>query len=653
MQGLQPGALTRRIALIMASLGCAGAVALAQAPPAAALGASATNTITQTAITSPADPSYFYDPTAGAYGGITVTGTTNSTSPSTDTVDIDCYIDNGSSTDPNSTPLPLVRGVTLNSSGAFSTTVPYAAIETATSNGACRLRAVPSGTTPTSGLGSFAGPRILLSYLKPTYSPGSPSVLYGYTLTAPELSAVDTVAAAGSYNSCGLGMALASQSYFGDVLTNAFDCADSFLAPNFTPALQVGGQAAQTAGAAGTGALTVSASQDPVTGAMTIHETEPLVSTSTDASLGVQDERTIQISGQGKVVLVTDDFVSTDGQAHTVTYTVSATVDDGIYSGGSDFFQLPGQTGFTGYQTGQTASLGAGLPGTIYAYNSPNSGTASAGYNAITYFNQPSGPLGLYSAVDGGFSGSPADTPQIPFTLNVPAGGSQSLNVAFASDYQLSALTTDLPQELDLVTPPTITIGSPSAGASESSSSITVSGSVSAATGVASVSVNGVAATLSGTGYSATVPLSSGANTLTAVLTTKAGATASSTETVTYTPATTASAPTLKQQLRRIWLPIADTGSARRAGRHYERLTGRVTAGNDGVSYYFAYGVGRRLTRRSAIRRLRPGDRGRGVAATVGRLAAGRRYHYRLVVFGKLGRSVGRTLTFHAFAESR
>ena len=386
---------------------------------------------------------------------------------------------------------------------------------------------------------------------------------------------------------------------------------------------------------------------------MTIHETEPLVLQSSGASAGVQDDRTIQISDQGKVVLITDDFVSTDGEPHTVTYTVSATVDDGIYSGGSDFFQLPGQPSFEQYPTGTTENLSSTLPGTIYAYNNLYSGTSSAGYNAITYFNQPSGPLDLYSEASGGSFGSPADTPEIPFTLNVPAGGSQSLSVAFAADYQQSALQADLPQELDLVTPPTITIGSPSAGAVESSPSVTVSGSVSAATGAASVSVNGIAATLSGTSYSATVPLSSGANTLTAVLTTKAGATASSTETVTYTPATTASAPTLKQQLRRIWLPVADTGAARRAGRHYERLTGRVTAGTDGVSYYFAYGVGRRLTRRSAIRRLRPGDRGREVAATVGRLAAGRRYHYRLVVFGKLGRSVGRTLTFHAFAESR
>jgi hypothetical protein len=628
----------------MAAVGCALAAALAQAVPAAAAG----NTITQTAITSPADPSYFYDPTAGAYGAITVTGTTNSTNPSLDRVDILCYIDNGASADPNRTPQPLLTGVALNSSGGFSATVPYSAVEQASHDGECRLRAVPSGTAPTSGLASFAGPRILLSYLAPAYSPGSPSYLYGYQLTVPELGAIDTVSAAGSPYGCGLGMALASPSYFGDQSDQAFDCADWFMGPNYSSALQVDGQTAQTAALNGSGALTVSASQNPATGAMTIHETEPLVS-NLGKSLGVQDDRTIQISDQGKVALVTDDFVSTDGSSHTVSYTVSATVDDGTSASGTDLFQLPGQTGFQTYRAGQTASLGAGLPGTIYAYNDPNSGTSSAGYNAITYFSAPSGPLGFYSEFNQFSTPAFADTPEIPFTLNVPAGGSQSLSVAFATDYQQSALQADLPRELDLVTPPTITINSPTAGASESAASVTVSGTASAATGVASVSVNGVGATLSGESYSASIPLSSGSNTITALLTTNSGATASSTETVTYTPATTTSAPTPTPQLRRIWLPVADTGSARRAGRHYERLTGRLTAGTDGVSYYFAYGVGRRLTRRSRIIRLRAGDRSRAVAATVGRLAAGRRYHYRLVVFGKLGRSLGRSRTFLAF----
>ncbi len=677
MHGSQPGALRRRITLAIAVVGCAGAAALAQAPPATAVVVSTGNTITQTAITSPADPSYFYDPTAGALGGITVTGTTNSTNPSSDTVDILCYADNGSTSDPITTPSVLVSGVALNASGGFTTTVPYSAIEVNSylNDGECRLRAVPSGTEPTTGLSSFSGPRVLVSFLSPAYSATNPSYLFGYTLTAAELGGLEyIVSGGGEFGGCGglVTMSLASAQYFGAPGDAAFNCAGSFTAPfGSSTGLEVDGVPAQTAADAlyqHPVAMTVSASQNPATGAITIQEDEPLYQESsgcstggncTFVSLGVQDDRTFHISDQGRVVLVTDDFVSTNGQPHTVTFDVGATFGPGVQSGGSDLFQLPGQTTFSSYQGGYSFNVGAGVPGTIF-------GEASPGpvYAAMTYFNAPSGAGTLAASGCVTSTDCPADTPQVPFTLNVPAGGSQSLSVAYAADSQQSALAGELRRELDLVTPPTIAIGSPAAGSFVTSSSVTVSGTVSAATGVASVSVNGVAATVSGASYSATVPLSPGADTLTAVMTTSSGVTASSTETIIYAPLPPPPAvtnqggaatvtPALQARLHRIWLPIADTGSARRAGRHYERLTGRVTAGNDGVSYYFAYGIGRRLDHRSPVRRLRASHRGRGVMATIGRLMAGRRYRYRLVVFGRLGRSTGRSLTFHALAGSR
>lgn len=76
-------------------------------------------------------------------------------------------------------------------------------------------------------------------------------------------------------------------------------------------------------------------------------------------------------------------------------------------------------------------------------------------------------------------------------------------------------------------TPPTISIDSPSDGAVVSDASLLVSGTAGDNVEVAGVTVNGVNASLSGTQFSATIGLSEGANTVTAVATDAAGNTAS------------------------------------------------------------------------------------------------------------------------------
>ncbi|MGH3493573.1 MAG: hypothetical protein ACRDQ1_10090, partial [Sciscionella sp.] len=161
-----------------------------------ALAGTAQAAITQTAITSPSDPAYFYDPTGGAtdssgnpIAGFTVTGTTNSTDPANDTVDIDCYSDDGSTGSNQGT---LVSNVALNSTGGFSTTVTYWEMENTGYTATCRLRAVPAVTQPTTGLGSFAGPRVLLAYMATRwdyYNGGAAIETYG--LYAPQLGAAN------------------------------------------------------------------------------------------------------------------------------------------------------------------------------------------------------------------------------------------------------------------------------------------------------------------------------------------------------------------------------------------------------------------------------------------------------------------------------
>jgi len=675
MHGLHRGVRARRnfLAALVAACAAACALAFASTGPARAVVSVSTNTITQTAITSPADPSYFYDPTAGAYGSITVSGTTNSTSPASDKVDIDCYYDNGTSVDPNNAPQTLVAGVGLDANGGFTATVPYSAIESVSSDGECTLRAVPAGTTPMTGLGQFSGPRILLSYLQPYYTFGNPSYLQAYTMNVPGLGAIDSVASAGSAVNCGLTMNSVLQQYFGEEGYGAFDCADWFDGPGgLLGGLQVDGTAAQTAWD-GPASLAVSASQDPATGQMTISETEPLFTYDQNnfVSLGVQDQRTIQIGAQGKVVLVTDRFSSTDGNPHTVSFDVTANVDDGIRSGGSDLFTFPGVSGGpTAYTTSSTpVAVGGAVPGTIYGYNSQYSGTDGTDYNAITYFNAPSGPIGFYSQVSPFTTGAPADTVEIPFTLSVPAGGSQSLSLAFAADPQQSALgadTADLGTALDLYTPPSVSIASPAAGAELSTPQATVTGSVSAASGVKSVVVNGVSASVHAASFSATVPLMSGPNTLTAVVTTNSGATASYTESVTYTPAASAGSPApsststnVGPALRAsftgpIWLPIANTGNAlRRARGRRELLHATVTSGSGAVSYYFEYGLRGRRARRSGLRHLAAAKRRRVVSLLIGGLRPGALYEYRVVARGAYGEAIGRLRTFRAASTRR
>lgn len=661
--------------LVMLALATHVTSARADAPK---LVAAATNTITQTAITSPSDPSYFYDPTAGAYGGITVTGTTNSTDPSSDTVDIECYDDNGSSAEsyyPGAYDIyQLVTGVPLDSNGDFSTTIPYSAIEQ--DGGMCRLRAVPTSATPPSdGLGSFAGPRVMLAYLEPQYSSGDGSYQYGWQVVAPQLGAVDNYWAASNPYGCGLGMSLESTSYFGVTADPSFDCSDPFE----NGEAQVGGLTIDTSQYGPQQAydswdtsdpVTVQVTQDPSSGDVTIIEDELLqVCPSSCVESGIEDQRTIQQAADGKVVMISDKFVNSGSEDAQVTFSASSEFDMGAFSGGNELFELPGQSSYSTYSDGDTVDLGSGSTGTVYSYNDAYSDGTDAGYDALSYFATPSADA-TFSQTWAGYGG-PVSVLTIPFTVDVPAGGSGSIKLAYASEYSQAALSGDLQTELDLQTAPTVTISSPAAGSTVSTSSATVTGSVAAATGVQSVTVNGQSATVSGSTFSATVPLSSGTNTITAVATTNSGIKASDTESVTYTPpsstttppttttttTTTTTAPITPASTGKwagpVWLPIADTGTARHAGVRKEKLSGQVTAGSGSVTYHFEYGTHGNLAHHTASVELAASDSSQHVAFTIGGLSRGAKYRYRLVATGSYGHSVGRSRSFKTAAHKK
>ena len=479
-------------------------------------------------------------------------------------------------------------------------------------------------------------------------------------------AATDPYPYSGTDFDCGLDMSLASSQYFSDLANQSFECSDVFAnGDSNTGGIKVDGQQAYSSWDNASSQIAVSVTQDPTNGDITIHESEPL-SECTNlgeygyclayASDGVTDQRTIQQAGDGRVVLITDDFVSTDGAPHRVDFSVSSTFDEGVneqYPSGTDYFQLPGQSGYSAPNAGDSTEVGSGLPGTIYSYNDTYSDGSDAGYDALTYFTAPSGPVSF--ADNYYYYTTPVSTATIPFTVNVPAGGSQSLSLAYASEYSQSALAGDLQTEQDLQSAPTVTISSPAAGANVPSAGVTVTGSVSAFTGVKTVSVNGVAATVSGGSFSAAVPLTPGSNAITAVVTTNSGITASATETVIYAPAApgTPITPAVQGSATATWLPIADTGSARHVSAHREKLLGSVTPGSGGVSYYFQYGTRGHLNHRSKTVALVAGKSSRHVALTIGGLSHGTRYMYRLVATGTYGNATGSSRSFKTTARHK
>jgi hypothetical protein len=116
-----------------------------------------------------------------------------------------------------------------------------------------------------------------------------------------------------------------------------------------------------------------------------------------------------------------------------------------------------------------------------------------------------------------------------PVTFTVTDDG-----VPVASDLETITITVIGP--LVDITPPQIQILSPTNGAVLTGSLVTVSGTASDDTVLASVTLNGIAATVGGGSFSTSVSLVAGANTLTAVATDSSGNTASTSIQVTYTP---------------------------------------------------------------------------------------------------------------------
>jgi hypothetical protein len=596
--------------------------------------------ITTTAITSPTDPTFAYDSTGGAASAtLTVTGTTNSTVPATDTVDIDCYADDGSAAASGPSPSQLAEDVPLQSDGSFSTSITDEAIENAENGAPCRLRAVPSGAPPTTGLSSFTGPRYLLAYLDLTQASSS-APISDYYVFAPQLGAANDYDSLGA---CGLDDSYTyDATYFGASDAEGFYCNDYYSeASGETP--QVDGNTVVAPGTnqyesgpyvsdTGYQGLTVSVEQNPSNGDIEITEVDPLMtctgdstcanaSSDTLASSGVEDTREIIQTDSGHVVYIHDVYSSTDGKSHQLALNLENDQSFGDPSnvGTNIGYEFPGQSSFSTVTAKTTEATGSTVPASILIDNDTSTTTAAGSptypLGAVTFGTLPSSAFSFPTNGVSFFA---------PYTLTVPASGGVSLSFAYSTDTSQSALASDVLVGDDMVDPPDVAFATPANGSTQSTAAAIATGTATAGSGVKSVTVNGISATVASGKFGVSVPLAAGANKLTATLTSNSGATTTATETVNYTPPVVVTA-------------TATTGSASAITTTGATVSGTASPGSAAGTYMFEYGTSTSYGKDTTPAALAANAAAATVTAKLTGLKPGTKYHYRLVVSGVAG----------------
>jgi hypothetical protein len=240
---------------------------------------------------------------------------------------------------------------------------------------------------------------------------------------------------------------------------------------------------------------------------------------------GIRLTRTTTTSDGGRVVTLTDTWSSTDGNSHSL----DLLYDD--YSGtpaNAQGWQFPGQSGFTQYAAGASAPAPSSAPGSILVHTDVNApdGDPSQGFGAITFGQAPTG-LRFATSTE-------LEEHQL---LTVPAGGAASLSYVYSIALTLADINALALTAQDRFEPASVQITSPADGTTVSTSTVALSGIATAGSGVTSLLVGGQAVPVTPGGtWSAQVPLSPGANTITALATDGAGATAQSQVTVVYQP---------------------------------------------------------------------------------------------------------------------
>lgn len=504
--------------------------------------------ITTSNITSPADGALLLqNADTSPSQTFTVSGTTDGTPG--DLIDIDCY--NGGS-EVAGYAGPGGAGIAVGSGGGF-TTVPVTQSNFA--GHSCDLLAVPHGMTPAPT--GFTGPRVGFSSFFTSKLTGAVNTGTTYDFSFDDATPTG-VSDIDSIDDCGPFTTLADGSAAMKVGPLLLFCAGSFYnsMSDFNGAstdmtrseIEVDGQNAYGSysaqnlfsGNPGFPALSVSLdSFDPTTGDAQTTESESLVKcapndvydpSSSDctsyAPTGVSIKRVTSFTNGGRVQTVADTYGSTNGTTHSLDLLYEVDLD-GLTAG----WKLPGETSFTQHSTGDTGPAAVTAPSTVYgildtskppSLTNPVGGlTFSTAYNSVRFDNS------LWSSLN-------EDSALFNFRRVVPAGGSTTITWSYATGSSLPEVQSDAAAAQDAAQPPAVAISSPTSGAIETTSPATVTGTASAGSGIRSVVVNGVTATVTGSIWRATVPLTAGQDKLTAVLTSNAKNAASASETVSY-----------------------------------------------------------------------------------------------------------------------
>jgi hypothetical protein len=518
-----------------------------------ALSAPALATVTHSEITSPAGPFYsVYNSDSGATNEqFTFSGTSDGIE--TDTVDIRCYFNPGNYN-------TIESNVPVAADGTFSSNpVDLGDVYDA----ACRYRAIPTGINP-ADLSPFDGPWVGASESSTsTISTGGPNDGKQHDFFADLWQRAGHVEYA-SVSSCAIetmfiNSPLSRQSSGVSWECSAsLDTSDPVANPPGHSAVEVDGRQAYGSHAAtqlfgspssadntGFEPLASSVSQHATTGDGTITENQSFVACpdgpanypadSTNCASfvpsGVKLARTIAQGDDGRTVLVTDAWSSTDATAHEL----KLHYDNGTSPCCSDpHYAWPGHEQ-SGFENGDIVTGLFSGPGSVVGQTETSvQPTTTFPALSLTWDTAPTRARYYGSS---NCCPQPAPRFRLDYAVDVPASGDRVLRFSYADGATTASVEALATRARDGFAPPTVTLTSPSGGSTVNTSTVNVQGKALDNVGIASLVVNGTSVTPAADGtFSVPVSVVAGANTLTATVKDAAGNTATATEAVTYTP---------------------------------------------------------------------------------------------------------------------
>lgn len=506
--------------------------------------------VTASSITAPSGPVFTLNDTTLSASPVAFTVQGTFTGSTTARLAIDCYYADGS----HQTVAENVEG----SDGAFSVAVSSSAL---LGGAPCVLRAVPVedyASYPPGSESPFQGPMLAPSEL---YVSTLGEASFDYELTATTPAQEHEFSSAGS---CGLGDSPPFLPGSTAAAESGFDCDGALYAEEPLEAQQSSRSEVQLDGfnaygpyaaehllgpEPGAPSLSISREFDPATGLVVIHETDPMAvcapepavfpptasSCSSLVPAGVSLVRTWQTEDSGAVVSLTDNWMSTDGASHPL----AVLYDNRMQSagGGSAGFLFPASSAFSDFATGSTVTLPPG-PGSIYYAEdraTPTGGDGQNPFAALSYDIAPSGPV-TFTGSD--VAGGDTSSFVMPYRRTIPAGGSFTLRMSFAQDLALTEAQEQAGEAVASYSP-TLMITAPSDGETLSSPTVTLSGEVSYAHELSSLTVDGASVQIGAGGtWSAPVTVTAGANTITVTAAGEEGVSTTRLLSVTYSPAT-------------------------------------------------------------------------------------------------------------------